>query len=434
MDRAGFYRGTVVSNTDPSGLGLVRADVPQILGSSTMGGCRPMMGAVNGIPAVGELIWVSFEGGDVNYPLYIRSNTLSLDSLTDGTIVDNTALDTRTPAAPDLIPADITSVAYNDSLGALKGRVTFTWGAVTGALDGTAMSIGGYEAWGMQLLDAAGVPVVSTWSQITSSDTLTATWGPFDVGTSWAFMIRARATNSPTLGAFSVSVTHTVSTSIPSPDVPSTPAISSKLGNVYVTWNGRNYLGAEMPVTFDHIEVRLGSTSATVTDSSYPVDPLLGAGHYLAPLYGTLQQAGTVSATFSATTVYAWIRAVDVLGTASAWTPVATVSLVSVYADPSIQTNLATPLGVVQGQVATINGAVQIVQGASPSITITNGATSPTKVQITPSEMDFYNSGAIVAYINSDVSGGKMYANAMQVNHHLIQWYDANTTVVRWAQ
>ena len=433
MGRSGFYRGTVVSNADPDGLYRVRADVPQILGVSTMGWCRPMMGVVNGIPEVGEQIWVAFEAGDVNYPLYIRGNTLSVDSLTDGDITNGTALDTRTPAAPTLIPANITSVAYNDALGALRGRVTFTWGAVNTALDGTAMVIGGYEVWGMQLLDASGVAVVSSWSQITSSDTLAATWGPFDVGTNWAFMVRARAANSPPLGAFSVSVTHSVSSSIPGPSVPSTPVLTSKLGNVYVAWDGKNYLGSDMPVTFDHVEVRMGTTSATVTDPSYPLDPVLGTGHYLAPLYGTLQQSGTVSAAFSAATVYAWIRSVDVQGTASAWTAATSVSLVSVYNDPSIQTNLAAPLGVVQGQVATINGAVQIVQGASPSVTITNGATSPTKVQITPSEMDFYNSGAVVAYINSDVSGGKMYANAKQINHHLIQWYDANTTVVRWA-
>lgn len=403
MDRSGFYRGTVVSNADPDGLYRVRADVPQLLGVSTMGWCRPMMGAVNGIPAVGEQIWVGFEAGDVNYPLYIRSNTLTVDSLSDGTVTTGTGLDTRTPNPPQNLV--ITSVAYIDGAGNLQGRVTATWDAVTDATDGTVINIGGYELWGRP----TDIPsVTGTWVQITASNTLVASWAPFAVGSAWEFMVRAQAVAAPTLGAYSFPVTHTVSSAVDAPLMPPAPTVTSGLGLVNVFWDGKNSSAGPMPATFAHVEVAIDLTAAPSTPT----------------LYGALPASGTVRGAFTIGTVqYVRMRSVDIFGTHTAWTTAIPVTVLSVYQDQIDALNTS---------VAKINGAVIITQGSSPSVTVTDGAINPTEVQITPSGLALYYQGQSAASISGDVSGGLMLINAIHVGHHLIRTYDSGNTIVTW--
>ena len=406
MDRAGFYRGTVVSNADPAGLFRVRADVPQILGTSTMGWCRPMMGSVNGIPEVGELIWIAFEGGDTNYPVYLRGNTLSLDSLTDGTVTSGTALDTRTPSPPQNLM--VTSEAYFDSTGVLQGRVTCTWDPVATATDGTSIVIGGYELWGM--------PAGGSWGQITSTETLLASWAPFDVGSSWQFMVRARAAGAPTLGAFSAPVPTVVSSTVAAPGMPSPPVVTSSLSLVRVTWNGLDATGVAMSPSFAYVQVAIDTTASPATPT----------------VYGALPLAGTVQGVFTAgTTQYVKIRAVDVLGAATAWTTPIPIVVQSVYQDDSIQSQVAGPIASLTTSVNTIQGAV-VITNSPPMVKVTDGAVSPTEVRITPGVLNFYSQGVNAASIDATVSGGLMTINAAHVGHHLIQNYDSNTTVVRW--
>ncbi|HLF26609.1 MAG TPA: phage baseplate assembly protein V [Anaerolineae bacterium] len=72
----GKYRGQVVNNTDPLQLGRIQVSVPAVLGqgqSSWALPCVPYAGPGVGlflIPPVGGNVWVEFEGGDPDYPIW----------------------------------------------------------------------------------------------------------------------------------------------------------------------------------------------------------------------------------------------------------------------------------------------------------------------------------------------------------------------------
>jgi uncharacterized protein involved in type VI secretion and phage assembly len=72
----GKYRGLVADNADPLGLGRVRADVPAVLGDVTSGWalpCLPAAGDTSGfhvVPPVGAGVWIEFEAGDPDHPVW----------------------------------------------------------------------------------------------------------------------------------------------------------------------------------------------------------------------------------------------------------------------------------------------------------------------------------------------------------------------------
>jgi hypothetical protein len=74
----GKYRGLVVDNADPEDLGRLRLRVPSLLGSDVVTGwalaCAPYGGAPGQglllIPEVGTGVWVEFEEGDLEFPIW----------------------------------------------------------------------------------------------------------------------------------------------------------------------------------------------------------------------------------------------------------------------------------------------------------------------------------------------------------------------------
>lgn len=72
----GKYRGTVENNLDPMQQGRIQVSVPAVLGDSRMSWampCVPYAGSGVGffmIPPRGANIWVEFEGGDPDYPIW----------------------------------------------------------------------------------------------------------------------------------------------------------------------------------------------------------------------------------------------------------------------------------------------------------------------------------------------------------------------------
>ena len=72
----GKYRGTVVNNIDPLQMGRIQAQVPGALGdgiSSWAMPCVPAAGMQTGVfvlPAVGSGVWMEFEGGDTDKPVW----------------------------------------------------------------------------------------------------------------------------------------------------------------------------------------------------------------------------------------------------------------------------------------------------------------------------------------------------------------------------
>lgn len=72
----GKYRGEVANNIDPLQMGRVQVKVPGLLGDKQLNWampCMPYGGKSVGffaVPPTGAKVWVEFERGDPNYPIY----------------------------------------------------------------------------------------------------------------------------------------------------------------------------------------------------------------------------------------------------------------------------------------------------------------------------------------------------------------------------
>lgn len=72
----GKYRGKVENNIDPMMLGKLQVSVPAVLGEGSLSWampCVPFAGSGVGffmLPPVGANVWVEFEGGDIDYPIW----------------------------------------------------------------------------------------------------------------------------------------------------------------------------------------------------------------------------------------------------------------------------------------------------------------------------------------------------------------------------
>ena len=72
----GKYRGTVVSNVDPQNIGRLSVTVPDVSNIQTSTWAMPaaaLAGSQSGffaVPPVGSNVWVEFEQGDSDYPIW----------------------------------------------------------------------------------------------------------------------------------------------------------------------------------------------------------------------------------------------------------------------------------------------------------------------------------------------------------------------------
>jgi uncharacterized protein involved in type VI secretion and phage assembly len=72
----GKYRGTVINNIDPMQMGRIQAmvpDVSNIIPTSFAMPCLPLAGKQMGhfaIPQIGSGVWIEFEQGDPDYPVW----------------------------------------------------------------------------------------------------------------------------------------------------------------------------------------------------------------------------------------------------------------------------------------------------------------------------------------------------------------------------
>jgi hypothetical protein len=73
----GKYRGTVVDNVDPMFIGRLLVMVPDVSGdlpSSWAMPCLPLAGintGIHAVPMIGAGVWVEFEQGDPDYPIWV---------------------------------------------------------------------------------------------------------------------------------------------------------------------------------------------------------------------------------------------------------------------------------------------------------------------------------------------------------------------------
>jgi uncharacterized protein involved in type VI secretion and phage assembly len=76
----GKYRGTVLNNVDPMQVGRLLVEVPDVTGltpSTWAAPCAPLAGPTGPpmgvflVPPIGAGVWVEFEQGDANYPVWV---------------------------------------------------------------------------------------------------------------------------------------------------------------------------------------------------------------------------------------------------------------------------------------------------------------------------------------------------------------------------
>jgi uncharacterized protein involved in type VI secretion and phage assembly len=68
----GKYQGVVTDNRDPETRGRIKARVPDVYGDDESGWalpCAPFSGFC-ALPKVGAGVWIEFEGGDPDYPIW----------------------------------------------------------------------------------------------------------------------------------------------------------------------------------------------------------------------------------------------------------------------------------------------------------------------------------------------------------------------------
>ncbi len=107
----GKYRGIVTDNDDPNGLGRIRIKVQDVLGDQESGWALPALPyAGDGvglylIPPVNAFVWVEFEHGDPDYPIWTGCFWLTSESVPGEA------------SGPDikLLKTDIATITIDDS-------------------------------------------------------------------------------------------------------------------------------------------------------------------------------------------------------------------------------------------------------------------------------------------------------------------------------
>ena len=69
----GIYRGIVKNNVDPKKQNRLKISIPQLIGTQVtdwIDAAEPA-GIRTDLPAIGQGVWVSFIGGNINYPVWL---------------------------------------------------------------------------------------------------------------------------------------------------------------------------------------------------------------------------------------------------------------------------------------------------------------------------------------------------------------------------
>lgn len=67
----GKYRATVTKTNDPLKMGRIKVKCPKVLGDFESNWCLPCLPpGYQGIPKVGDLVWIEFEEGNPDLPIW----------------------------------------------------------------------------------------------------------------------------------------------------------------------------------------------------------------------------------------------------------------------------------------------------------------------------------------------------------------------------
>lgn len=112
----GKYRGMVLNNLDPMNQGRLQVQVPDVAGlapASWAMPCVPIAGLQNGmvaLPVVGSGVWVEFEQGNPDYPIWVGcfwGSAAEIPALALATPPGTPAITLQTPLQNGLTVSDL---------------------------------------------------------------------------------------------------------------------------------------------------------------------------------------------------------------------------------------------------------------------------------------------------------------------------------------
>ena len=251
-----------------------------------------------------------------------RINRLNgrLNALQNGVILTGTSDPTpvETIKYPPAVPTGLAigTSTYQDDQGHTFAQASVSWNAVT--LDsngGPETNLSNYAL--RHRLSPAG-----SWSAITLVDSgvTVAYASPFTPTQAYDFEVSAIDNQNNTSG-WSAPVTVTMVADTVAPNQPSTPTVTSRLGQLSVVWDGKDSSAASMPVDFDHVNVYVSAAGSGFTPAA-------------ANLYGTMRvgQSLQVSGNLLAYNTTYWVKliAADHTGNLSGASSAGSATLVQI--------------------------------------------------------------------------------------------------------
>jgi len=189
-------------------------------------------------------------------------------------------------------------------------QVHLTWDAVTQNTDLTATVPAFYEVWGRPTANADDA--YQLFSQVTSNEVYIQ---PFQPASEWTFEVRAM-NDADTPSAFSATVDHTMAGPTAAMDAPDTPTLSSSLGLLTVTWDGK-LNGNDPPPQFRYVYAQVKPHSS-------------GTYQRMGPALTRDGRNITIAGLVIGTSYDVKLVAVDGSGIASAASTSATISIIGI--------------------------------------------------------------------------------------------------------
>lgn len=166
---------------------------------------------------------------------------------------------------PPNIPTGLAvgSSTYQDNQGHTFAQASITWAAVTQNTNGEPENDLSYYSVQYRLHPAG------SWSagRTVQAGTTALFESPFQPGVQYDFQVSAVDNQSNSSG-WSATVTQTMGSDTTSPNQPSTPTVSSRLGQLSVVWDGLDSGGQPMPLDLDHVNVYVSTGGAAFTPST----------------------------------------------------------------------------------------------------------------------------------------------------------------------
>ncbi|MFD9950494.1 hypothetical protein [Nonomuraea sp. NPDC059022] len=279
----------------------------------------------------------------------------------------------RIPAAPTGLL--VSPSAYQDDEGYAHGQITVSWVGVTSDVNGTPLTVDGYEVVGQSPPGTGATRVLA----ITTGTSIT--YSPLEPKSQWQFGVRA--TNQGTKGLVAGTAVIVIPDDETPPPDPSAPVVDSRLGIFRIQWDGFTSSGTGMPKDFARVLIMMKDPLDPV-DEGRQVEWLERAGIAVVPgqPYNTDREF--------------WLTAIDRSGNISGESP-----HVVAQTRPLVDTDVI-------GQV--INGATAIIDGSLPAnAKITANTITGNLIQALTINAGHLNANSVTA--------DKIQAGAIQTGH-----------------